>query len=379
MEEYRQKSELLNYQKQYKVDSNLPWVEKYRPKKISDIVQSDSLLKMFEFILENHNMPNLIFHGTPGTGKTSSIQALGLQLFEEKFSENVIKFNASDEYGIKVVRDKIAKYAKQYRHNGVTLSGKKYPPYKIIIMDEADQMTEDAQDALRLIIEEYSNVSRFCFIGNYIDRISKAIQSRCTPIYFEALQAKTMKHGLKKILETEGMPVKHLDLIHTLSNGDMRSAIMIAQNIKYQQDFKKLFIEKDPQTPQEIFLINYQIFFPKNTNLEMTDEEIIEASNQLHPKKIKSILDKCKTLSSIKKVTNFAKVIMNEGYPMDSIIEGICQLVENGEYEISNRNINKIIILTVDVLYKIRKNGDMYINFSLFLAQFWMIMQENSA
>jgi len=371
MDDYRQKTELYNYEKYFKIDHNLPWVEKYRPKDIKSFQQSDGVIKMYEHILEEGIMQNLILYGPPGTGKTSSILALGMQLFEEKFDDRVIKFNASDECGIKVVREKIAKYAKQYRHNGVTASGKKYPPFKIIIMDEADQMTEDAQDALRLIIEEYSSVTRFCFIVNYLDKISHAIRSRCVSIYFEGLHVDTMIKGLTHILNEEKMNIKNLNLIHQLSKGDMRSAIMITQNIKYLTDFKKLFIKEKPKNDTEKNLLTYKKFLDKDIPLEITDEEIIEASNQLPPSRLKEILDRCKKLESIKAITKFVKQIMNEGYPIDGIIEGISQIVEDEPYA------NEMTIMTTQILANIRKNGDLYINFSLYLSNYWMLVNNH--
>lgn len=367
MDEYRQKAELHNYQKYLRTDPNLPWVEKYRPKNVKDLHQSEAVLNIYQHILQNGDMPNLILYGPPGTGKTSFILALGSQLFEEKLDERVIKFNASDECGIRVVREKIARYAKQYRHDGITASGKKYPPYKIIIMDEADQMTEDAQDALRLIIEDFSNVTRFCFICNYLDKITHAIRSRCVPIFFAGLEKNVMNRGLKRILKEEKMEIKNLDLIHQLSRGDMRTAIMISQNIKYLYDFKKLFIKKEPKNMTEQNLLNYSFYWNKKKTLEITDEEIVEASNQLPESELKKILDSCIQMKSIKEVTYLAQRIMNKGYPIDGIVEGISKLLEKESFA------NDIIIMTTQILSNIRKNGDLYINFSLFLSKYWML------
>ena len=119
-------------------------------------------------------LPHMLFYGPPGTGKTSTILALARQLFgPENFKSRVLELNASDERGINIVREKVKNFARQTpRAQAVTSDGKTYPcpPYKIIILDEADSMTQDAQGALRRIMETHARITRFCLVCNYVTR-----------------------------------------------------------------------------------------------------------------------------------------------------------------------------------------------------------------
>jgi replication factor C subunit 2/4 len=129
---------------------NESWVEKFRPKKLKEIVSQENIISSMEGILKSKNMPHLLFFGPSGCGKTSTILALAKELFtDEYFNERVIELNASDERGIKVVREKIKRYAQ----NSVNTK-KNIPNFKIIILDEADSMTSESQCALRKIMED---------------------------------------------------------------------------------------------------------------------------------------------------------------------------------------------------------------------------------
>lgn len=175
---------------------NVPWVDKYRPQKLADIVYQDDVIKMLNNVLETGNLPHLLFHGYPGTGKTSTILAIARELFgSKKFKERVIELNASDERGINVVRHKIVTLAK----SAVSAKDPNYlcPSYKLIILDEADAMTTEAQSALRKTMEDNSDVTRFCFICNYINQIIDPITSRCVKFRFKPICAKVMSVKLK--------------------------------------------------------------------------------------------------------------------------------------------------------------------------------------
>jgi replication factor C subunit 2/4 len=184
--------------------------------------------------LETGNLPHLLFYGPPGTGKTSSILAMAMELYgRRKYKDRVTELNASDERGINVVRNKIVTFAK----TSIGTKDPRYPcpPYKIIILDEADAMTTEAQSALRKTMEDNSHITRFCFICNYINQIIEPIKSRCVKIRFKPLSDQCMNERLNQIALNEGMTVsgEAISGITKICDGDLRKGIMFLQNLCY--------------------------------------------------------------------------------------------------------------------------------------------------
>ena len=220
-----------------KLKKQVPWVDKYRPSKLDDIVYQDEVIKMLKDTLKNGNLQHLLFYGPPGTGKTSTILAIAKELYGPiMFSERVIELNASDERGINVVRNKIVTFAK----TSIGRSDPNYlcPPYKIIILDEADAMTTEAQSALRNTMEDNSKITRFCFICNYINQITNPITSRCAKFRFKPLNEVSMMNKLSFIARSENFKLNDdtLRVITSMSGGDMRKGIMFLQNLQYVSD-----------------------------------------------------------------------------------------------------------------------------------------------
>ncbi|CAF9926469.1 hypothetical protein IMSHALPRED_006969 [Imshaugia aleurites] len=212
-----------------------PWVEKYRPKSLNDVTAQDHTITVLQRTLQASNLPHMLFYGPPGTGKTSTILALAKELYgPEMFRTRVLELNASDERGISIVREKVKDFARMQLSNPPPLYKDRYPcpPYKIIILDEADSMTQDAQSALRRTMETYSKITRFCLICNYVTRIIDPLASRCSKFRFKMLDQGNAKMRLEDIAQNENIKLQDgaVDKLIKCSEGDLRKAITFLQS-----------------------------------------------------------------------------------------------------------------------------------------------------
>lgn len=216
--------------------SDLMWVEKYRPKKIEHIVNQKDIIKSLKNLIKKPDeLPHLLFTGPAGVGKTTTAVCLSIELLGEDWRRNVLELNASDERGIKMVRDRVKEFAAVIKLPGrIEIKGninKKEIPYRIIILDEADEMTSEAQTALRRIIEDSSKTTRFIIVCNYLSQIIEPIQSRCAIFHFKKLEEKDIQEDLKKICNIEGIKYEEeaLTKIYSYTDGDLRHSINILQ------------------------------------------------------------------------------------------------------------------------------------------------------
>lgn len=204
---------------------NLPWVEKYRPQSLDDLISHKDILSTIQRFISEDKLPHLLFYGPPGTGKTSTILACARQLYKEKeFNSMVLELNASDDRGIDVVRGPILSFAST---RTIFKKG-----FKLVILDEADAMTQDAQNALRRVIEKFTENTRFCLICNYLSKIIPALQSRCTRFRFGPLSPDQMIPRLEHVIQQESLDISPdgMKAIVTLSSGDMRRSLNILQS-----------------------------------------------------------------------------------------------------------------------------------------------------
>ncbi|KAK0652876.1 P-loop containing nucleoside triphosphate hydrolase protein [Cercophora newfieldiana] len=198
----------------------LPWVEKYRPVFLDDVVGNTETIERLKIIAKDGNMPHVIISGMPGIGKTTSVLCLARQLLGDSYKEAVLELNASDERGIEVVRQRIKGFAQKK----VTL-----PPgrHKLVILDEADSMTSGAQQALRRTMEIYSNTTRFAFACNQSNKIIEPLQSRCAILRYAKLTDAQVVKRLLQIIEAEKVEYSDDGLAALVfsAEGDMRQAI----------------------------------------------------------------------------------------------------------------------------------------------------------
>ncbi|WPH02290.1 activator 1 37 kDa subunit [Acrodontium crateriforme] len=217
-----------------------PWVEKYRPRSLDDVTAQDHTVTVLRRTLQSANLPHMLFYGPPGTGKTSTVLALAKQLYgPELIKTRVLELNASDERGISIVREKVKDFARMQLSNPPSgPAGEEYrkkypcPPYKIIVLDEADSMTQDAQSALRRTMETYSKITRFCLICNYVTRIIDPLASRCSKFRFKSLDERNAGRRIEDIAKLEGVALEDgvVDTLLRCSQGDLRKAITFLQS-----------------------------------------------------------------------------------------------------------------------------------------------------
>lgn len=280
-----------------------PWVEKYRPKQVKDVAHQEEVVRVLTNTLETTNCPHMLFYGPPGTGKTTTALAIAHQLFgPELYKSRVLELNASDDRGINVVRTKIKDFAAVAVSTNHRQGGYPCPPYKIIILDEADSMTEDAQNALRRTMETYSKVTRFFFICNYISRIIEPLASRCAKFRFKPLSEEIMSSRILHICKEEGLTLdsEALSTLSLISQGDLRRAIT------YLQGAARLF------------------------GSSISSKDLISVSGVIPREVVQALYEACKSGnfdSANKEVNN----VISGGYPVSQMLSQLYDVVVEAE------------------------------------------------
>ena len=307
----------------------LPWIEKYRPDNINDIIGQKTILNCLKKMLKNNSLPHMLFYGISGTGKTSTILSLVKELYGSKKTFMMMKLDASDDRGINSVREEIKGFAEKK-----TLFNK---GVKIIILDEADSMTFDAQFALRRIIEKYSDTTRFCLICNYENKIIKAIKCRCVNFRFVPIKTKNIVKKLEEISIKENLEIKKESLksIAQIAKGDLRKAINFLQSISMRSN--KIDIDlcyetagiPPPKVIKKIYnyLVNDKYDFNKTYNY-------------------------------------FEKYIKNQGYSLSILMKEFTNYLVNNSDEIDNKKFLNILSKMSDLEEQVAYStfSDIYIS-----------------
>ena len=292
-----------------------PWLEKYRPEHVKDIVGNEETVGRLEVLAQQGNMPNLILAGPPGTGKTTSVLALARSLLGDAFKEGVLELNASDDRGIEVVRGRIKAFAQKK----VTL-----PPgrHKIIVLDEADAMTEGAQQAMRRTMEIYSSTTRFALACNLSEKIIEPIQSRCAVLRYSKLTEQQVTKRLLDVLEMEKATYNEsgLEALVFTAEGDMRQVRLALSSLStssplspvhvhrvlLRSSLRSLRRETQPRLsrcrpPALAFVFTLSMCEQALNNAQATyagfgfisSENVFKVCDQPHPLRIKKALDSC--------------------------------------------------------------------------------------
>lgn len=310
-----------------------PWIEKYRPKTINQLTGQTELKKLMNNIILTGSMPNLLLYGPPGTGKTSSILAICKQLFGEKnYNSRVTELNASNERGINVVRGKISNIVK----SSLSQPDENYPSpnVNVIILDEADEMTQDAQAALRKFMEEPSNSTRFVLICNNINKIIDPIISRCSTFKFKKLNEKYIFDKLKYICANENVIINDeaLKCISNISNGDLRKAIILLQN-----------------------------------NKDNSVDEILKSVNIPSDKQINKFINNVLN-SDIRNIPDIVQKFINKSFSIEILFEKISYYIIHN-YDDNNQIYNLLIDISTAEIY-IKEFASDYLNLLSIMIKF---------
>jgi replication factor C subunit 2/4 len=277
------------------MSASQPWVEKYRPQNLDDIVGNDEAVSRLRIIAQEGNMPHLILSGPPGTGKTTSVLCLARGMLGDAYKDAVLELNASDDRGINVVRQKVKTFAQKK----VTL-----PPgvHKIVILDEADAMTTEAQQALRRIMEIYASSTRFALACNTSSKVIEPIQSRCAVLRYSRLSDRDILKRLMEVVEKENVEYTHdgLQALMQVADGDLRNALNVLQSCSSGLGV-------------------------------VTGENVYKVADQPHPQIVANMLGHCRT-GDLCQALDILHALLHKGYSAIDVVQTFFRVVKNGDY-----------------------------------------------
>jgi len=315
-----------------------PWILKYKPINFDNMVSHNEIVQIIKNSL--HNLPHMIFYGPNGIGKSSLINIIIETLYKKTYKQNILSLSASDKRGIGTVREEIKSFAHQsvYLNNG---------DFKMVILNEIDCMSFEAQSALRRILETYSKTTRFCFICNSINKITSPIISRCVKFMFKPIPNNLIETRLQYIAQCENLNdniINFIPKISIISDGDLRKSINLLQILSYSSNMS---IED----------INYKLKF---------------ITNKVDKKLINLLLESMKN-NDIFNIRNYIKNIFHEGFSSKEILYELYQTILKDETinDLQKKNIFKLLGETD---YKITIGGNQNLNILNFCYKFTILI-----
>ncbi len=305
------------------------WTEKYRPKKLDEVVGQEHVVNRLKAFVREGTIPNMLFAGPAGVGKTTCAIALARELYGENWRQNFMETNASDERGINVVRGKIKDFARTKPIGA---------GFKIIFLDESDALTPEAQQALRRTMEKYASTTRFILSCNYSSKIIPPIQSRCAIFRFKPIEKEKMKSHLRKIGQQESIEITEegLDAVVKVAEGDMRQAINILQAVGI-------------------------------TSKKLTDEAVYEVAASLKPEETKEILKLSLEGKFVRARERLIDLMINRGLSGLDVIKAIHREILS--MEIDDRKKAFLIDKLGEYEFRIVEGGTEDLQIEAFLAQ----------
>jgi replication factor C subunit 3/5 len=323
-------------------NSKLPFVEKYRPYSLEQIISQDDIIQTLKKFLDKNSLTHLLFYGTAGTGKTTCAKAIANYLYGSQRTGNILELNASDERGIDIVKEQIKSFCQtlnSFSNFSLSENNLKNNFFKLVILDEADMMTTDAQSALRRIMEKYTNNVRFILICNQIHKIHPAVQSRCMRFRFRPIKNEECLNRLKEICKYE--------------------------NIKYDNDsiLKTVIQMGDRDMRKMLNLLEATLMSSKNGNI-ITMNDVYTTAGLPSISEFEGILDeiknKKKSLGKIYDLVN--KERLTKGYAVQDLLNMLHDKVrknnkgKNGDLDVEE--MKTIYIKMADLDFILRKGGD---------------------
>ena len=307
------------------------WIEKYRPKKLDDVAGQSKIIERLKAYARTKSVPHLIFAGPAGTGKTTSAIALSREVFGDTWKQNFNELNASDERGINTIRGKIKDFAR------TAPIGKNQ--FKIIFLDEADSLTNDAQSALRRTIEKYTHICRFILSANYSSKIIEPIQSRCTVFRFGPIKPEDIQKYMRKIATKEKLEITPdgLETLIFVSRGDLRKAINVLQ-------------------------------VGASISKKITAELLYETSATAKPEDVKTLIDSALSGDFMAARNQLYDLLLKYGLSGEDIIKQIHQTIF--DLTISDESKVRLIEKAGETEFRLIEGSNEHIQLEALLAQF---------